>query len=107
MKAYLCLECYPEVPEALSLLKVRGFKLAILSNRTPEMLDSAVTNSGIADLIDMNLSVEEIGIFKPDPRVYQLAVDSLHVDPHEIIFQSSNAWDGFRGFNFWISCCLD
>ncbi len=108
MSAYLNLEPYPEVPEALSLLKARGFKLAILSNGTPDMLDSAVKNSGIADLIDANLSVEEIRIFKPDPRVYQLAVDALDVYSHEIIFQSSNAWDasGASAFGFnvaWIN----
>jgi len=108
MNAYLSLASYPEVPEALSLLKARGFKLAILSNGTPEMLEAAVKNSGIADLIDANLSVEEIGIFKPDPRVYQLAVDTLVVHPHEIIFQSSNAWDasGASAFGFnvaWIN----
>ena len=108
MNAYLSLECYPEVADALFLLKARGYKLAILSNGTHEMLDSAVKNSGIMDLIDMNLSVEDIGIFKPDPRVYQLAVDKLQVESHEIIFQSSNAWDasGASAFGFnvaWVN----
>jgi 2-haloacid dehalogenase len=108
MNAYMSLEAYPEVPDALFLLKTRGYKLAILSNGTPAMLDSAVTNAGLADLIDMNLSVEDIGIFKPDPKVYQLAVDKLGVQAHEIIFQSSNAWDASGasvfGFNVaWIN----
>ncbi len=108
MNAYLSLDCYPEVPEALSLLKARGFKLAILSNGTPEMLDSAVKKSGISDLIDVTISVEEIKIFKPDPSVYQLAVDQLDVHSHGIIFQSSNAWDAagasIFGFNVaWIN----
>lgn len=105
MDAYLGLACYPEVKGALDLLKVRGYKLAILSNGTPEMLDSAVVNGGIADLIDQNLSVEAIGIFKPDSRVYQLAVDALGVDAHEIIFQSSNAWDasGASAFGFHVA----
>lgn len=108
MNAYLSLSCYPEVPEALSLLKARGFRLAILSNGTPEMLHAAVKNSGIEDLLEANLSVEDIGIFKPDPGVYQLAVDKLNVHSHEIIFQSSNAWDasGASAFGFnvaWIN----
>ncbi len=108
MNAYLSLEAYVEVPDALFLLKTRGYKLAILSNGTPAMLESAVTNSGLADLIDMNLSVEDIGIFKPDPKVYQLAVDKLGLQAHEIIFQSSNAWDasGASAFGFnvaWIN----
>ena len=108
MNAYLSLAAYPEVRDALSTLKAGGFKLAILSNGTPDMLDAAVKNSGISDLIDANLSVEDIGIFKPDPGVYQLAVDTLALDPHEIIFQSSNAWDacGASAFGFnvaWIT----
>jgi 2-haloacid dehalogenase len=93
METYLKLDCYPEVPEALSILKSRGFKLAILSNGTPAMLEAAVRNSGIEDLIEKNFSVEAVGIFKPDFRVYQIAVDGLSIKPDEIVFQSSNAWD--------------
>lgn len=108
MDAYLKLDCYPEVPEALSSLKSRGFQLAILSNGTPAMLEAAVKNSRIDDLIEQNFSVEDAGIFKPDPRVYQLAVDGLNVKPEEIVFQSSNAWDaaGASAFGFkvaWIN----
>ena len=100
MAAYLRLECYPEVPQILSRLKTAGFKLAILSNGTPEMLDSAVANSGIADLIDSTISVEDIKIFKPDPKVYALAVDQLDLKAHEITFQSSNAWDAYGASAF-------
>ncbi|MBW1803202.1 MAG: haloacid dehalogenase type II [Deltaproteobacteria bacterium] len=108
MNAYLSLDCYPEVPEVLSTLKNRGLKLAILSNGTPDMLEAAVKHSGIADLIDENVSVEEIGIFKPDPRVYQIAVDRMNIKPEEIVFQSSNAWDaaGASAFGFnvaWVN----
>ena len=105
MEAYLKLDCYPEVPEALSILKSRGFKLAILSNGTPAMLEAAVKNSGIEDLIEKNFSVEEVGIFKPDPRVYQIAVDGLKIKPEEIVFQSSNAWDasGASAFGFKVA----
>jgi len=56
-------------------------------------LNRAADNSGISDLMDAILSVEDVGIFKPDPRVYQLAVDRLGVAPDRISFQSSNAWD--------------
>jgi len=105
MEAYLKLDCYPEVPEALSVLKNRGFKLAILSNGTPAMLGAAVKNSGIGGLIQENFSVEDVGIFKPDPRVYQLAVYGLSVRPGEIVFQSSNAWDaaGASAFGFKVA----
>jgi len=105
MDAYLQLDCYPEVPAALATLKERGFRLAILSNGTPAMLAAAVKNSGIQDLIEANFSVEAVGIFKPDPRVYQLAVDGLKVRPEEIVFQSSNAWDaaGAAAFGFRVA----
>jgi 2-haloacid dehalogenase len=105
MEAYLELDCYPEAPEALSHLKSRGFKLAILSNGTPAMLEAAVQNAGIEALIEKNFSVEDVGIFKPDFRVYQMAVDGLNVRPEEIVFQSSNAWDasGASAFGFKVA----
>ena len=105
MQAYLTLDCYPEVPEALSILNRRGFRLAILSNGTPIMLEAAVTYSGIENLIERNFSVEEVGIFKPDPRVYQIAVDALNFKPDEILFMSSNAWDasGASAFGFKVA----
>ena len=86
MEAYLKLDCYPEVPEALSILKSRGFRLAILSNGTPAMLEAAVKNSGIEELIEKNFSVEAVGIFKPDSRVYQIAVDGMKVGLKKLYF---------------------
>lgn len=105
MDAYLELDCYPEVPAALGTLKDRGLRLSILSNGTPAMLEAAVNNSGIEGLIEKNFSVEEVGIFKPDPRVYRIAVDGLRVKPGEIVFQSSNAWDaaGASAFGFKVA----
>ena len=108
IEAYLNLDCYPEVPEALSDLMSRGFKIAILSNGTPKMLESALRNSGLETMIPKIFSVEKAGVFKPDPRVYQIAVDELKVKPEEIAFQSSNAWDasGAAAFGFkvaWIN----
>ena len=105
MNAYLELACYPEIPEALAVLKSRGYELAILSNGTPAMLEAAVKNSGIENLIEKKFSVEEVGIFKPDPRVYRMAVDGLKVRPEEVVFQSSNAWDasGAAAFGFKVA----
>jgi len=108
IEAYLQLDCYPEVPESLSELKSRGFKIAILSNGTPKMLEAAVRNSRLETMIPEIFSVEKAGVFKPDPRVYQIAVDELNVKPEEIAFQSSNAWDasGASAFGFkvaWIN----
>ncbi len=94
LEAYLHLDCYPEVPEALRKLKQAGrFRIAILSNGSPRMLEAAVTSAGLGDLIEEILSIEEVGVYKPDPRVYRLAVDRLATPPEAISFQSSNAWD--------------
>jgi len=93
MEAYLHLECYPEVPATLKKLKNHGQQIAILSNGSPKMLEAAVESCGIGGWIDKILSVESVGVYKPDPRVYQLAVDKLGVAANEIVFQSSNSWD--------------
>jgi 2-haloacid dehalogenase len=93
MRAYLQLDCYPEVAPMLQQLKDKGYRTAILSNGSPTMLTAAVTHAGIAHLVDLTLSVEAIGIYKPSPRVYHLAIEKLAVKAHEISFQSANAWD--------------
>jgi 2-haloacid dehalogenase len=93
INAYLELECYPEVPDTLVKLKDSGQQIAILSNGSPAMLEAVVKSSGLEDLVQIILSVEMVGIFKPDPTVYQLAVDRLGVTAAEIVFMSSNAWD--------------
>jgi len=105
MEAYLQLACYAEVPEVLSELAQRGFEMAILSNGTPAMLEAAVKNSRLEAVIPRIFSVETAGVFKPDPRVYQIAVDGLGVRPEEIVFQSSNAWDaaGAAAFGFRVA----
>jgi len=91
--AYLQLQCYPEVTDTLQKLKAGGRKIAILSNGSPAMLEAVVKSSGLADLVQTILSVETVGVFKPHPAVYQLAVDRLGVAAPEIVFMSSNAWD--------------
>lgn len=100
MNAYLELDCYPEVPEVLRTLKDNGMGTAILSNGSPDMLDAGVKSAGLEDLLDAVLSVEELGIFKPHPSVYQLAVDRLDVVPVQVSFQSSNAWDAAAAATF-------
>jgi 2-haloacid dehalogenase len=93
MAAYLELDCYPEVPATLDQLKARDMRTAILSNGTPKMLAAAVANSDLEKRIDAVLSVEAVKVYKPDPRVYQLAVDSLQLPAEAIVFLSANAWD--------------
>lgn len=108
LEAYLSLDAYPEVPGVLDRLNAAGLRCAVLSNGSPEMLRSAVGSAGLAGRLEAVLSVEEVGIYKPDPRVYQLAVDRLGVPAAQISFQSSNVWDaaGAAAFGFqvvWIN----
>jgi 2-haloacid dehalogenase len=100
MALYLRLEPFPEVPGVLAALRRTGLKTAILSNGTPAMLDAAVASAGLGAMFDAVLSVEEAGAFKPDPRVYQLAVDRLGCPPAAIAFQTSNAWDAHAASAF-------
>ena len=93
MQAYLALDAYPEVPDMLRRLREGGLKTAILSNGAPKMLEAGARSAGIEALLDAILTVEDVGIFKPHPKVYQLAVDRLAIPPDQIAFQSSNAWD--------------
>jgi 2-haloacid dehalogenase len=93
MELYLTLQPFPEVADTLRALKHAGLVTAILSNGTPRMLAAAVDGAGLATLLDAVISVEEVGVYKPHPRVYQRAVDRLGLPAHSICFQSSNAWD--------------
>jgi len=100
MTLYLTLDAFPEVPAVLKRLKQAGLQTAILSNGSPKMLDAAVKSANLVGLIDAVLSVEEVGIYKPHPKVYQLAVDRLKVPASAIAFQSSNAWDAYAASAF-------
>ena len=100
MELYKTLDPFPEVPSVLARLKERGFTTAILSNGTPDMLAAAVAHAGIGPLLDHVLSVEEVGIYKTAPQVYQLAVDRLGIPAREISFHSSNAWDVYAASAF-------
>ncbi|HMK13678.1 MAG TPA: haloacid dehalogenase type II [Burkholderiales bacterium] len=106
MQAYLVLKPYPEVKEALDSLS--HCKLAILSNGSPRMLKAMVKNNGLGKAFDAIISVDEVKIFKPSPRVYALASKKLKVKKNEIGFVSSNFWDicGANSFGlrtFWIN----
>lgn len=108
LQAYMTLSCYSEVPDVLDRLKRKGIRCAILSNGSAQMLSSAVKNSGLSEFFDAVISVDMIGQYKPDPRVYRLAVDELKVEKSKIAFQSSNAWDAAGanayGFNVvWVN----
>jgi len=100
MHLYLTLDAYPEASDAVRRLRDAGFATAILSNGSPEMLVAAVGHAGLAALFDHVLSVEEVGVYKPHPRVYQLACDRLVLDAKAVAFVSSNGWDAWAAAAF-------
>jgi 2-haloacid dehalogenase len=104
--AWLAVRAYPEVPAALDALAPRP--LAVLSNGTPEMLEACLAAAGIRDRFEHVLSVDEVGVFKPHPSVYELAVKAFGLPAERILFVSSNPWDaaGARTFGFpvaWVN----
>lgn len=101
MEAYLHLDTFPEVNSALR--KLSQHKLAILSNGSPKMLDAVVENAGLNGVFAKVISVDELKIYKPSPRVYALASQHLGVPEHAIAFVSSNFWDiaGAKSFGLW------
>jgi 2-haloacid dehalogenase len=108
LDAYLTLDAFPDARAALSALKAKGARLAILTNGTPRMVTAAVAAAGIADLLDAVLSVDTAGRYKPRPEVYALATEALRVKPPDVAFVSSNRWDvmGAVSFGFqayWIN----
>lgn len=108
MDLYWELEAYAEVPAMLAALKAGGFQTAILSNGSPAMLEGAVQSAGIGDVLDDTLSVESVGVFKPDARVYAMVTERFDCATTEILFVSSNGWDaaGASGFGFntvWVN----
>ncbi|MEO0666644.1 MAG: haloacid dehalogenase type II [Pseudomonadota bacterium] len=105
---YWELEAYAEVPQMLGTLKAAGLNTAILSNGSPKMLEGAVQSAGIGDMLDDSLSVQSVGIFKPDARVYDLVGQRFGVPRSEVLFVSSNGWDaaGAAGYGFttaWVN----
>lgn len=108
LQLYWELSAYPEVPEMLTALKSRGLVTAILSNGSPDMLDGAVHSAGIGALLDAVLSVESVGVFKPDARVYDLVGARFGCQTSQVLFVSSNGWDAAAatGYGFttaWVN----
>ncbi len=108
LEAYLKLDAFPDARAAVSGLKQRRLKTAILSNGSPRMLDAAVTAAGMAALLDGVFSVDAVRMYKPRPEVYALVTESFGIRPREVAFVSSNRWDvmGAAAFGFrpiWVN----
>ena len=100
LESYNQLSSYPEVTATLKQLREAGIATAILSNGSPAMLKAAVDYAQIGSLIDQVISVDDLALYKPDPRVYQLALDKFSVTKEQVLFHSSNAWDVAGAVNF-------
>ena len=105
---YKKLSPFKEVPEVLKLLKEKNFKLAILSNGTPSLLKELVKSNKLDNIFDDLFSIEEVGIYKPDSKVYEMPIKKYDCKPENICFMSSNTWDvsggGVFGYNaVWVN----
>ena len=100
LNLYKVLSPYPEVKEVLENLKKKKFKLAILSNGTPDLLNELVNKNNLDTIFDDLFSIEEVKIFKPDSKVYDLPAKRYNVQPSEIVFLSANTWDVSGGGNY-------
>lgn len=101
MQLYLRLDAYPDARICLETLSRRSLRRAILSNGTPDMLTEAVDFAGLSNLIDEIISVEEVGTFKPDPKVYARALHRLDIqEPSAVFFVSANPWDAQAAAQF-------
>jgi 2-haloacid dehalogenase len=108
LMAYRQLDAYPEASAVLRRLRDQGLRTAILSNGEPKMLAEAARSAGLEPVLDAILSVESVGVFKPDPRVYRLPAERFGLAPSQMAFVSSNPWDAFgahaSGFKvFWVN----
>ena len=103
LNLYKVLSTFEEVPKTLKTLKEKNFKLAILSNGTPSLLNELVKSNNLDNLFDDIFSIEEVGIYKPNSKVYDIPVKKYHVKKNEIAFLSANTWDVSGGGNYGYS----
>ena len=97
---YKTLSSYKEVHEVLTKLKEKNFKLAILSNGTPSLLDKLVESNNLKNLFDDIFSIEQVGIYKPDSKVYDMPINKYQIEKNEVAFLSANTWDVSGGGNY-------
>ena len=100
LNLYKVLSPFEEVPETLKTLKEKKFKLAILSNGTPSLLDELVKSNNLDNLFDYIFSIEQVGVYKPSSRVYDLPIKKYNINKSEVAFLSANTWDVSGGGNY-------
>ena len=100
LNLYKSLSPYEEVDEVLIKLKEKNFKLAILSNGTPSLLNELVKSNNLENVFDDLFSIEQVGIYKPDSKVYDMPINKYQIEKNEVYFLSSNTWDVSGGGNY-------
>ena len=103
LNLYKVLSPYPEVKEVLKKLKEKKYRLAILSNGTPALLNELVKSNNLENIFDDLFSIEEVGIYKPDSKVYDMPIKKYQIKAEEIAFLSANTWDVSGGGNYGYS----
>ena len=97
---YKILLTFKEVPEVLKSLKEKNYKLAILSNGTPTLLNELVKSNNLENIFDDIFSIEEVGVYKPDSKVYDIPIKKYNIKKNEVAFLSANTWDISGGGNY-------
>ena len=97
---YKILSTFEEVPRVLKSLKKKDYKLGILSNGTPSLLDELVNSNNLKNIFDDIFSIEEVGIYKPDSQVYDMPINKYEIQKNEVVFLSANTWDVAGGGNY-------
>ena len=100
LNLYKKLSTFPEVKEVLNNLKKKNYKISILSNGTPALLNELVSSNNLDNFFDDIFSIEEVGIYKPDSKVYNLPIKKYQIKKDEVAFLSANTWDVSGGGNF-------
>ena len=100
LNLYKILSTFPEVKDVLNNLKEKNYKLAILSNGTPTLLNELVKSNNLDSIFDDIFSIEEVGIYKPSSKVYDIPIKKYQIQKDEIVFLSANTWDVSGGGNY-------
>ena len=103
LNLYKVLNTFPEVKDVLNKLKEKNYKLAILSNGTPTLLNELVKSNNLDNIFDDIFSIEEVGIYKPDAKVYDMPIKKYKIQKEEVVFLSANTWDISGGGNYGYS----
>ena len=100
LNLYKVLSPFKEAPEVLKTLKEKNYKLGILSNGTPALLNELIESNNLKNLFDDIFSIEEVGVYKPDSKVYDMPIKKYKIQKEEIAFLSANTWDVSGGGNY-------